>query len=93
MGNLCQFPHTLHLRLNHAGFFLLLFQFRFQNIDSRFCVFYIFQKSLVHFRKLDGINQTRHLIQIQFLHSFAPPVYFAFQPFQLVTLCMFSLLD
>ena len=93
MGNLCQFPHTLHLRLNHAGFFLLLFQFRFQNIDSRFCVFYIFQKSLVHFRKLDGINQTRHLIQIQFLHSFAPPVYFAFQPFQLVTLCMLSLLD
>ena len=50
------FPHTLHLRLNHAGFFLLLFQFRFQNIDSRFCVFYIFQKSLVHFRKLNGIN-------------------------------------
>ena len=93
MGNPCQFPHTLHLRLNHAGFFLLLFQFRFQNIDSRFCVFYIFQKSLVHFRKLDGINQTRHLIQIQFLHSLAPPVHFAFQPFQLVTLCMLSLLD
>ena len=27
------------------------------------------------------------------MHSFAPPVYFAFQPFQLVTLCMLSLLD
>ena len=43
-------PHTLHLRQNHAGFFLLLFQFRFQNIDSRFCVF-TSSENLVHFQK------------------------------------------
>ena len=39
-----------------AGFFLLLFQFRFQCIDPGLCLFHFFQKGLVHFRKLNGIN-------------------------------------
>ena len=54
--NLCQFSDTLHLRLHHAGLFLLLFQFRFQCIDPGLCLFHFFQKGLVHFRKLNGIN-------------------------------------
>lgn len=54
--NLCQFTNTLHLRLDSTGFFLLLFQFRFQCIDPGLCLFHFFQKGLVHFRKLNGIN-------------------------------------
>ena len=54
--NLCQFTDTLHLRLDSTGFFLLLFQFRFQCIDPGLCLFHFFQKGLVHFRKLNGIN-------------------------------------
>ena len=86
MRNLCQFSDTLHLRLHHAGLFLLLFQFRLQCIDPCLCLFHFFQKRLVHFRKLDGVNQTGHLIQIQLLHSPAAPFYLAFQPFQLTAL-------
>lgn len=56
MGNLCQFTDTLPLRLDSTGFFLLLFQFRFQCIDPGLCLFHFFQKGLVHFRKLNGIN-------------------------------------
>lgn len=84
--NLCQFSDTLHLRLHHAGLFLLLFQFRLQCIDPCLCLFHFLQKRLVHFRKLDGVNQTGHLIQIQLLHSPAAPFYLAFQPFQLTAL-------
>lgn len=54
--NLCQFTDTLPLRLDHTGLFLLLFQFRFQCIDPGLCLFHFFQKGLVHFRKLNGIN-------------------------------------
>ena len=54
--NLCQFTDTLPLRLDSTGLFLLLFQFRFQCIDPGLCLFHFFQKGLVHFRKLNGIN-------------------------------------
>ena len=44
MRNLCQFSDTLHLRLHHAGLFLLLFQFRLQCIDPCLCLFTSFRK-------------------------------------------------
>ena len=58
LRNLCQFTDTLPLRLDPTGFFLRLFQFRFLCIDSDLCLFHFFQKGLVHFRKLNGIDQT-----------------------------------
>ena len=57
LRNLCQFTDTLHLRLDSTGLFLPLFQFRFQCIDPGLCLFHFFQKGLVHFRKLNGIDQ------------------------------------
>ena len=57
LRNPCQFTDTLPLRLDSTGLFLLLFQFRFQCIDPGLRLFHFFQKGLVHFRKLSGINQ------------------------------------
>ena len=44
LRNLCQFTDTLPLRLDSTGFFLPLFQFRFQCTDPGLCLFHSSRK-------------------------------------------------